>query len=156
MNQQPNSKSRCYVLSVSQAAYDPAAQEFILHTPHDQASKYWIGGAAQHGKVCTVFAQLTVNGKYEGVHVFVVRIRDDNSRPIAGVRIEDCGAKMGLNGVDNGRIWFDRYRVPRDALLDRYAQVWKRRGNGLPQHHVKCWILLTPLVALENDETLKP
>eukprot|EP00775_Hariotina_reticulata_P009656 gene9656-9816_t len=30
---------------------------------------------------------------------------------------------MGLNGVDNGQVWFDNLRVPRDALLDRYASV---------------------------------
>ena len=30
---------------------------------------------------------------------------------------------MGLNGVDNGQIWFDHVKVPRDALLDRYASV---------------------------------
>ena len=47
-------------------------------------------------QVCTVFAQLTVNGKWEGPHVFVVRIRDDNGGPIKGVKIEDCGSKMGL------------------------------------------------------------
>ena len=40
-----------------------------------------------------------------------------------GVRIEDCGEKLGLNGVDNGRIWFDQVRVPREALLNRYADV---------------------------------
>jgi acyl-CoA oxidase len=39
------------------------------------------------------------------------------------VRIEDSGHKMGLNGVDNGRIWFDSVRVPRDALLNRYGDV---------------------------------
>ncbi|MGH8939382.1 MAG: acyl-CoA dehydrogenase, partial [Actinomycetes bacterium] len=39
------------------------------------------------------------------------------------VRIEDCGHKGGLNGVDNGRIWFDGVRVPREALLDRYGSV---------------------------------
>jgi acyl-CoA oxidase len=33
------------------ATYDKAAQEFIINTPSDEASKYWIGGAAQHGKV---------------------------------------------------------------------------------------------------------
>ena len=42
---------------------------------------------------------------------------------LPGVRIEDCGRKIGLNGVDNGRIWFDQVRVPRDALLNRYADV---------------------------------
>lgn len=30
---------------------------------------------------------------------------------------------MGLNGVDNGQIWFDHVKVPRDALLDKYASV---------------------------------
>ncbi len=30
---------------------------------------------------------------------------------------------MGLNGVDNGRIWFDAVRVPRTALLNRFANV---------------------------------
>lgn len=33
------------------STYDPATQEFVIHTPSDRASKYWIGGAAQHGKV---------------------------------------------------------------------------------------------------------
>ena len=33
------------------------------------------------------------------------------------------GRKIGLNGVDNGRIWFDGVRVPRDSLLNRYADV---------------------------------
>ena len=30
---------------------------------------------------------------------------------------------MGLNGVDNGQLWFDHVRVPRDALLDAFASV---------------------------------
>ena len=34
-----------------------------------------------------------------------------------------CGLKMGLNGVDNGRLHFDAVRVPRDHLLDRFGQV---------------------------------
>lgn len=49
----------------------------MIHTPDDEASKFWIGGAGQHGKICAVFAQLTVGGRWEGPHVFVVRIRDD-------------------------------------------------------------------------------
>lgn len=40
-----------------------------------------------------------------------------------GVRITDHGAKMGLNGVDNGRIWFDHVCVPRWHMLDALASV---------------------------------
>lgn len=145
------------------ATYDPATREFVIHTPTNSASKFWIGGAGQHGKVSTVFAQLTVGGVYRGPHVFVVRLRDDRGALMPGVRIKDLDAKvrerkgfvcvgwlraffsftdqphthspkriptplllpiqMGLNGVDNGQIWFDRVRVPRTALLNRYADV---------------------------------
>jgi acyl-CoA oxidase len=38
-----------------------------------------------------------------------------------GVRIDDCGEKIGLDGVDNGRLWFDDVEVPWDALLDRHG-----------------------------------
>ncbi len=34
-----------------QATYDKASDCFIINTPDDTASKFWIGGAGQHGKV---------------------------------------------------------------------------------------------------------
>ncbi len=104
------------------ATYDPEAQEFVLTTHGDQARKDYIGNAARHAELAVVFAQLEVDGTGHGVHAFVVRIREDG-RPCAGVGIEDDGAKMGLNGVDNGRLWFDGVRVPRTALLNRFADV---------------------------------
>ncbi len=57
------------------------------------------------------------------MHALLVPIRDENGQHCPGVRIEDCGRKGGLNGVDNGRLWFDHVRVPREALLDRYGHV---------------------------------
>ncbi len=42
-----------------------------------------------------MFAQLTVRDKWEGPHVFVVRLRDDQGRTMPGVRILDNGAKVG-------------------------------------------------------------
>jgi acyl-CoA oxidase len=73
--------------------------------------------------VATVFAQLIVDGETHGVHALLVPIRDEKGEVCDGVRIEDCGEKMGLNGVDNGRIYFDGVRVPREALLNRYGDV---------------------------------
>ena len=46
-----------------------------------------------------MFAQLTVRGKWEGPHVFVVRIRGDSGESIPGVRILDNGPKAGLQGA---------------------------------------------------------
>jgi len=96
---------------------------FVLHTPSPSARKEWIGNAALHGEAMVVFAQLETQGERHGVHAFYVPIRDEDGAPLAGVRIEDCGPKMGLDGVDNGRLWFDHVQVPREHLLDRYASV---------------------------------
>ncbi|MFD7293123.1 acyl-CoA dehydrogenase [Streptomyces sp. NPDC059897] len=104
------------------ATYDAARQEFVITTHGDAARKDYIGNAARHAELAVVFAQLEVDGKREGVHAFVVPIRVDGE-PAPGVRIEDAGRKMGLNGVDNGRLWFDGVRVPREALLNRFAEV---------------------------------
>jgi acyl-CoA oxidase len=105
------------------ATYDEAAQEFVVHTPDEDARKDYIGNAARHGRMAAVFAQLVVGGEERGVHALLVPIRHEDGTPVDGVRIEDCGAKLGLDGVDNGRLYFDHVRVPREALLDRYASV---------------------------------
>src|SRR3954447_17002082 len=109
------------------ATYDPETQEFVVHTPDDEARKDYIGNAARDGRMAVVFAQLNAGGEERGVHALLVPIRDAHGDPCPGVRLEDCGAKLGLNGVDNGRIWFDHVRVPRENLLDKYAQV---SGDG--------------------------
>src|SRR5215210_2680041 len=105
------------------ATYDPATQEFVVHTPDDDARKDYIGNAARDGRLAAVFAQLVVGGEPRGVHALLVPLRDEDGNVLDGVRIEDCGPKLGLDGVDNGRIWFDHVRVHRDNLLDRYATV---------------------------------
>lgn len=107
----------------TRADYDAESGEFVLHTPSPSARKEWIGNAAAHGRVMTVFAQLYTRGELHGVHAFVVPVRADDGSLLDGIFIEDNGHKMGLNGVDNGRIWFNRVRVPRENLLDRYASV---------------------------------
>ncbi len=109
------------------ATYDAASEEFVIHTPHESARKDYIGNAARDGRMAVVFAQLLTGGEERGVHALLVPIRDADGEALPGVRLEDCGAKVGLNGVDNGRIWFDQVRIPRENLLDKYAQV---AGDG--------------------------
>jgi acyl-CoA oxidase len=105
------------------ATYDSGAGEFVVSTADREATKDYIGNAARDGRLAVVFAQLEVGGRSRGVHALLVPIRDADREVRPGVSIEDCGEKLGLNGVDNGRISFDQVRVPRDALLDRYGEV---------------------------------
>jgi acyl-CoA oxidase len=115
------------------ATYDSKTREFVINTPCESAQKYWIGGAAnvrsnfayvavfiyalnyfnlhkclrplQHATHTIVFAQLHINGRNEGVHAFIAQIRDEDENVLPNIHIADCGHKIGLNGVDNGRIW---------------------------------------------------
>lgn len=103
--------------------YDASKQEFVINTPCESAQKYWIGGAANDATHAVVFSQLHINGREEGVHAFIVQIRDEKGEVCRGIRIADCGHKIGLNGVDNGRIWFNNARVPRENLLNSVADV---------------------------------
>ncbi|OMP11209.1 hypothetical protein COLO4_03961 [Corchorus olitorius] len=93
--------------------YDANTQEFVINTLCQSAQKYWIGGAAK----------LNINGNNQGVHAFIAQIRDANGNVCPNLRIADCGHKIGLNGVDNGRIWFNNVRVPRENLLISVADV---------------------------------
>ena len=105
------------------ATYDPATEEFVIHTPFRGAWKDYLGNAALHGKAATVFAQLITGGVNYGVHCFFVPIRDDEGNFLPGVGGEDDGVKGGLNGIDNGRLHFDHVRIPRFNLLNRYGDV---------------------------------
>ncbi|GHG24236.1 acyl-CoA dehydrogenase [Streptomyces filamentosus] len=104
------------------ARYDAAAGEFVITTEGEAARKDYIGNAARHAELAVVFAQLEVGGEARGVHALIVPLRS-GGEVLEGVEIEDDGLKMGLNGVDNGRIRFHGVRVPREALLNRFADV---------------------------------
>lgn len=105
------------------ATYNHNDQTFTIHTPNKNAQKEYIGNAAVHGQMATVFAKLIIDGHDYGVNAFVVELRDVNGSILNGVTIGDCGHKMGLNGVDNGTISFDNVVIPKENMLDRFASV---------------------------------
>lgn len=105
------------------ATYDGVTKTFTIHTPNELARKEYIGNAASHGQMATVFAKLILDGKDYGVSAFVVPLRDKKGNTLKGVTIKDCGRKMGLNGVDNGVIYFDQVVIPKENMLDKFASV---------------------------------
>ena len=105
------------------ARYDVDKGCFVVHSPTPSSTKEFIGNAAAHGRMATVFAQLEVGDERYGVHALLVPIRDEAGQPLPGVHIQDCGHKIGLNGVDNGLLRFDQVEVPREHLLDRFGSV---------------------------------
>ncbi|MDC0710531.1 acyl-CoA dehydrogenase [Stigmatella sp. ncwal1] len=131
------------------ARYDEQRGDFVVETPSDLARKEWIGNAALHGRMATVFAQLEVKGERHGVHALLVPLRDENGQLLPGVRAQDCGLKMGLNGVDNGRLWFDSVRVPRENLLNRFSQVSPEGEytSSIPSASKRFFTMLGTLVA---------
>jgi acyl-CoA oxidase len=104
------------------AIYDHEKKTITIHSPNREAGKEYIGNAL-HCSMAAVFAQLIVDGENHGVHAVLVPVRDKNGNLMEGIEVEDCGYKIGLNGVDNGRIWFDNVEVPVDNLLNRYGSI---------------------------------
>lgn len=105
------------------ATYNHNNRSFTINTPEKYDRKEYIGNAANHGEMATVFAKLVIDGKDYGVNAFIVPIRNKEKQTLPGITIEDCGHKMGLNGVDNGIIYFNNVEIPYDNMLDRFASI---------------------------------
>ncbi|MCG9793004.1 acyl-CoA dehydrogenase family protein [Flavobacterium algicola] len=130
------------------ATYNHQSQTFIIHTPHEKAQKEYIGNAALHGQMATVFAKLIIDGHDYGVNAFIVPLRSEDGVVLEGVTIGDCGHKMGLNGVDNGTIRFNNVSIPKENMLDRFASV---NDNGefespIPSDNRRFFTMLGTLV----------
>ncbi|KAL7750429.1 hypothetical protein RI367_004203 [Sorochytrium milnesiophthora] len=110
------------------ATYAPETHEFIIHSPSVLSQKYWITNGAVHAKWSVVFAQTLIHGKNEGVHAFLVRIREEDMSVCPGVTIHDMGWKFGCNGVDNGKLMYDHVRIPAENLLNKHSDI-DRNGH---------------------------
>ena len=130
------------------AIYDADTHLIDIHSPNQAAGKEYIGNAL-HARIASVFAQLIVQGSNQGVHAILVPLRDENNQLLPGIRIEDNGYKMGLNGVDNGRIWFNHVKVPRENLLNRFGNITLlgRYESEIPNPSKRFFTMLGTLVA---------
>ena len=47
----------------------------------------------------------------------------DSHEPLPGIEVGDVGRKLGYNAVDNGYLLINNIRVPRKALLSKFAEI---------------------------------
>uniref|UniRef100_A0A452VFE0 Acyl-coenzyme A oxidase n=1 Tax=Ursus maritimus TaxID=29073 RepID=A0A452VFE0_URSMA len=108
----------------TEATYDTATQEFVVHSPTFTATKWWPGDMGRSATHALVQAQLICSGARRGMHAFIVPIRSlEDHSPLPGVTVGDIGPKMGFDSTDNGFLRLDHVRVPRENMLSRFAQV---------------------------------
>jgi acyl-CoA oxidase len=101
-----------------------SAPRFVLHTPAESATKWFVVGL-RRATHCVVMARLVTARNVDlGVHAFCVAL---DSR---GVARGDCGARSSFDGVDAGWLRFDSVQLPLDSMLSRHAQIAVSGGGG--------------------------
>ncbi|KAJ7139601.1 acyl-CoA dehydrogenase/oxidase C-terminal [Mycena epipterygia] len=106
------------------ATFDPATDEFVIHSPTTSSTKYWPGGLGYSSSHAIVMARLIIGARDHGVHPFMTQLRSlEDFTPLPGVELGDIGLKLGHNTNDNGYAAFTHFRIPRTHLLMRNAQV---------------------------------
>ncbi|XP_044256836.1 probable peroxisomal acyl-coenzyme A oxidase 1 [Tribolium madens] len=106
------------------ATYDPSTEEFVLHSPTLTSYKWWPGGLGHSANYAVVVAQLYTKGTCQGIHPFIVQLRDEETHePLPGIKIGEIGCKLGMNSTNNGYLGFDNVRIPRINMLMKNSQV---------------------------------
>ncbi|XP_042883920.1 peroxisomal acyl-coenzyme A oxidase 1-like [Penaeus japonicus] len=119
----------------TRATYDPAREEFILHSPSVTAIKWWPGGLGKTSNYAVVMAQLYIDGKCLGPHPFMAQLRDESTHEsLPGITLGEIGPRLGLNTNDNGFLKFEHYRIPRTNMLMKHSQVLKDGTYVKPKH----------------------
>ncbi|MFJ9681366.1 acyl-CoA dehydrogenase [Streptomyces sp. NPDC101194] len=99
------------------ATYERATGEFVLNTPHAAARKFMPNTSPTGGpKTAVVAARLIVDGKDQGVFLFLTPLSDDAGLPMPGVEIRRL-PQTATAPVDHCVTSFDHVRLPQDALL---------------------------------------
>ncbi|KAF4532170.1 hypothetical protein B566_EDAN002232 [Ephemera danica] len=106
------------------ATYLPETEQFELNSPTLTSYKWWPGGLGHTANFAVVVAQLYTKGQCQGIHPFVVQLRDEKThRPMPGIKIGEIGRKLGMNSTNNGFLAFNKVHIPRNQMLMKNAQV---------------------------------
>ncbi|PVU94900.1 hypothetical protein BB561_002193 [Smittium simulii] len=106
------------------ATFIEESDQFEINSPTLTSTKWWIGSLGIAATHACVMAQLIVKQKNIGVYPVIVPIRDPITfKPLPNVNVGDIGPKMGFTTVDNGFVNFQKVRVPRFNVLQRYISI---------------------------------
>ena len=72
--------------------FDKDRDEFVIHSPSDAATKWWIGMAGKTATHTVALAQLIIDDTRHGLHWFIVPLRHVDGRCVEGVECGDVGA----------------------------------------------------------------
>ena len=111
------------------ATFDGETDEFIVHSPTLTSTKWWPGGLGKTATHAVVMARLFTGGVDHGPHPFIMQLRSPTDHsPLPGISVGSIGPKLGYMTADNGYLRFDHVRIPRSAMLQRFASVDQGMG----------------------------
>ena len=121
------------------ATYNAGSDSFIIHSPTASSHKVWISQGL-HAERAVILAELIIDGTKYGPHLFWARIGERGTKDgslnnnVPGVICTTLPPKSALRGLDNAYIAFDKFEVPRKALLCRFCTVEKggKYSQSLP------------------------
>uniref|UniRef100_A0A8C5FWB9 Acyl-coenzyme A oxidase n=1 Tax=Gadus morhua TaxID=8049 RepID=A0A8C5FWB9_GADMO len=99
------------------ATFDPATQEFVMHSPTVTSIKWWPGGRNP------LFLPLIFLSIPLSASLFDLFLSGFALPTCSGIVIGDIGPKFGFDAVDNGYLKLEHVRIPRENMLMKYAQV---------------------------------
>ncbi|PWN92680.1 acyl-CoA oxidase [Acaromyces ingoldii] len=110
------------------ATYNAANDTFDLHSPTLSSTKWWAGGSGTTATHGIVQAQLIINGKRYGPHLFFTPLRSlETGELLPNIVAGDIGPKTydAFGGLDNGWVRFNHVELPRFNMLSKHAQIKK-------------------------------
>ncbi|MEU0743916.1 acyl-CoA dehydrogenase [Streptomyces sp. NPDC006134] len=110
------------------AEYDHDSGDFVLHTPTAGAQKFMPNTSPVGGpKTALVAARLVVDGRDEGVFLFLTPLSDERGM-LPGVHVRPLPYRSGAP-VDHCLTRFDHVRLSREALLEAEHGRLDERGR---------------------------